>query len=129
MHIRRVSVCVAMFVAMAVGAISSVSAAGGTAYQIAFSNNCNNPSVAACAAPPVSFGLGGDWGSVQLNPNGTGTAQLTSANHQTPGIPTGAVHYSLVVSWYVSSAPPYPSVAPDPTGNYLVITVVNIPSL
>ena len=129
MHIRRLFACLAMAVALGVGGTSTGSASGGAAYQIAFSSNCNNPSVAACAAPPASFGLGGDWGSVRLNADGTGTAEFTTANHGTPGIPTGATHFSLVVSWYTTQAPPYPSVAPDPNGNYLVITVVNIPSL
>jgi len=129
MHTRRFFACLLMGAAIVVGAASTASASGRTAYEIALSNNCNNPSVAACAPPPASFGLGGDWGSVRLISDGTGTAEFTTANHQTPGIPTGATHFSLVVSWYVTSTPPYPSVAPDPNGNYLVITVVNIPSL
>src|SRR2546427_9219224 len=129
MHIRRFFACFAMTAAFVVGAASTASASGSAAYQIAFSNNCNNPSVPACAPPPVSFGLGGDWGSVRLNTDGTGTAEFTTANHQTPGIPTGATHFSLAVSWYVTSTPPYPTVAPDPNGSYLVITVVNIPEL
>jgi len=129
MHIRRVFACLTMATALVLGAALTASASGGAAYQIAFSNNCNNPSVAACAPPPASFGLGGDWGSVRLNADGTGTAQFATANHRTPGIPTGATHFSLVVSWYGTPTPPYPSVAPDPNGSYLVITVVNIPSL
>ena len=129
MHSRRLLVCSVMLVALVVGAASTAAASGGAAYQIAISNNCNNPSVAACAPPPVSFGLGGDWGSVRLNSDGTGTAEFTTANHQTPGIPTGATHFSLIVSWFITSDPPIASVAPDPNGMYLVITVVNIPSL
>ena len=129
MHTRRFFACVTLAMAVVIGAASTGSASGGSAYQIAFSNNCNNPSVAACAPPPVSFGLGGDWGSVRLNSDATGTAQFTTANHQTPGIPTGATHFSLVLSWYATATPPFPSVAPDPSAKYLVITVVNIPSL
>ena len=129
MHIRRSFACFVTVAALMVGAASTASASGGAAYQIAFSNNCNNPSVPACAPPPASFGLGGDWGSVRLNSDGTGTAEFTTANHRTPGIPTGATHFSLVVRWYATPTPPYPSVAPDPNGSYLVITVVNIPDL
>ena len=129
MHTRRFFACLTLAMAVVIGAASTASASGGSAYQIAFSNNCNNPSVAACAPPPASFGLGGDWGSVRLNSDRTGTAQFTTANHQTPGIPTGAMHFSLVVSWYATATPPFPSVAPDRSGKYLVITVVNIPSL
>ena len=129
MHTRRFFACLTLAMAVVIGAASTASASGGSAYQIAFSNNCNNPSVVACEPPPVSFGLGGDWGSVRLNSDATGTAQFTTANHQTPGIPTGATHFSLVLSWYATATPPFPSVAPDPSGKYLVITVVNIPSL
>lgn len=129
MPIRHLFACLVALAAMVLGGTSTALASGGGGYSIAFSNNCNNPSVAVCAPPPASFGLGGDWGSVHLSPGGTGTAEFTTANHQTPGIPTGAMHFSLVVSWFVTTAPPFPSVAPDPNGNYLVITVVNIPSL
>src|SRR2546430_77439 len=95
MHTRRFFACVTLAMAVVIGAASTASASGGSAYQIAFSNNCNNPSVVACEPPPVSFCLGGDWGSVRLNSDATGTAQFTTANHQTPGIPTGATHFSL----------------------------------
>jgi hypothetical protein len=126
---RRLLACLVTVIALMFGSTFSAAASGGGGYVVAFSNNCNNAQVAACAPPPVSFGLGGDWGSVHLNADGTGTAQFTTANHQTPGIPTGAIHFSLVVDWYLSSTPPLPSVAPDPNGNYLVIDVINVPSL
>src|SRR3989454_1850887 len=102
MHIRRFFACFAMTAAFVVGAASTASASGGSAYQIAFSNNCNNPSVVACAPPPVSFGLGGDWGSVGLNSDATGTAQFTTANHKPTGISTGAMHLSLDVGSYAT---------------------------
>jgi len=124
----RLFACLVTVVAL-MSATSTATASGNAGYVVAFSNNCNNPSVVACAPPPVSFGLGGDWGAAHLNPDGTGTAQFTTANHQTPGLPNGAMHFSLVVIWYLSSTPPIPSVAPDPNGSYLVITVTNIPSL
>jgi hypothetical protein len=96
-------------------------ASGG--YKIEFSFNCNNPSV--CFA--FAGALGGDWGSIRLNSDGTGTAEFTSAVHSTPAQPTGAVHYALVLTWstFSSATPPTATVAPDPNGNYLMITVVN----
>ena len=130
MSIRRVLACVVTMAAlMTVGALSAQ--AGGTAvYQIAFSNNCDNPAV--CFNPQVAGSLGGDWGSIRLNSDGTGTAEFTSATHQTPGVPNGAVHFSLVLSWTTLASPTGPppgAVTGDPNGQYLVITVVNIPEL
>ncbi len=51
--------------------------------------------------------------------------------HSTPGQPTGAVHYVLVLTWstFSSATPPVGSLAPDPNGSYLTITVVNVPQL
>jgi hypothetical protein len=129
MRSRVFFMCLVTLAALSVGAISTATASGGGGYHVAFSNNCNNPSVALCAPPPEGFGLGGDWGAVRLNADGTGTGELTTATHQTPGMRNGATHYSIVVSWYVTPTPPFPPVAPDPNGIYLVITVVNIPSL
>lgn len=128
MHIRRFFACLTVTAALLYCAALTASASGSAVYQIAFSYNCNNPSVPMCAPPPVGSGLGGDWGSVRLNSDGTGTAEFTTATHQTPGIPTGATHLSLVVQWtLVSSAtPPAGAVAQDPNGKYLVIVVVNI---
>src|SRR5437870_9953993 len=130
MHTRRFFACVTLAMAAVIGVASTASASGGSAYQIAFSNNCNNPSVAACAPPPASFGLGGDWGSVRLNSDGSGTAEFTTANHRTPGVPSGATHVFFVLVWakYSSLTPPADAVFPDPNGQYLVITVVNIPN-
>ncbi len=128
MPVRRAFASLAISVAVAVGLASTVFAAGG--YKIEFSNNCNNPAV--CFNPQVAGSLGGDWGSLTLNPDSKGTAQFTSATHQTPGVPNGAVHFSLVLAWSeISSpaAPPPGAFVTDPNGNYLVIAVVNIPSL
>jgi hypothetical protein len=102
--------------------------AGGSSYQIAFSNNCNNPSVCF----QLQGSRGGDWGSIQLNADGTGTAEFTTAQHQTAGLPNGAQHFHLVLSWSAlasPSGPPAGAITADPNANYLVITVVNIPSL
>jgi len=130
MPVRRVLACLVIALASAIGFSSSV-LAGAAAYKIEFSNNCNNPAV--CFDPTGNPGqsLGGDWGSIRLNADASGTAQFTSATHQTPGVPNGAVHFSLVLTWNTLTSPSAPSgaVAADPNGTYLVITVVNIPSL
>jgi hypothetical protein len=131
MSTRRLFACLALAAALVVGGGSAVSAGGGAVYQIAVSNNCNNPSV--CFNPQVAGSLGGDWGSIRLNADRTGSAEFTSATHQTPGTPNGAVHFSLVLAWRQSSSPCVSatacSVAPDPNNTYLVITVINIPQL
>jgi hypothetical protein len=125
MPVRRVLACLVIVVASAIG-FSSTVAGSGLAYKIEFSNNCNNPSVCF----QLASALGGDWASISLNPDGTGTAQFTSAQHQTPGAPNGAVHFALVLTWSTlssPSAPPPTAVISDPNGNYLVITVTNLP--
>jgi hypothetical protein len=130
MPVRRALACFVIAVASAIALSSTALAGGGTAYKIEFSSNCNNPAV--CFNPAVAGSLGGDWGSIRLNADGTGTAEFTSATHQTPGVPNGAVHFSLVLAWHLlssPSAPPPGAVTADPNGNYVVITVVNIPSL
>jgi hypothetical protein len=119
MPVRRVLACLAIVLASAIG-FSSTAAGSGLAYKIEFSNNCNNPAVCF----QTVGALGGDWASISLNPDGTGTAQFTSAQHQTPGAPNGAVHFLLVLTWSTLSspaAPPPAAVTADPNGNYLVI--------
>jgi hypothetical protein len=131
MLFRRVVACLVATFALVIGASTAAEAASTTAaYKIEFSNNCNNPSF--CLNPQIAGSLGGDWGSIRLSSDGSGVAQFTSATHQTPGVPNGAVHFSLVVGWTPLSSPSGPpsgAVVGDPNGNYLVITVVNIPSL
>ena len=123
MPVRRVFASLAISVAVAIGLASTVSAAGG--YKIEFSNNCNNPAV--CFDPNVAGSLGGDWGSISLDADGAGTAQFTTATHRTPGVATGAMHFSFVLAWSRISSldtPPPGAFVIDPNGNYLVINVV-----
>jgi hypothetical protein len=130
MPVRRVLACFVIAAASVIALSSTALAGGGAAYKIEFSSNCNNPAI--CFNPAVAGSLGGDWGSIRLTAGGAGTAEFTSATHQTPGVPNGAVHFSLVVAWQLlssPSAPPPGAVTADPNGSYLVITVVNIPSL
>jgi hypothetical protein len=125
MRIFRPLISAAAAVMVTIATATAGLASGG--YKIEFSFNCNNPSV--CFA--FAGALGGDWGSIQLSADGTGTAEFTSAVHSTPGQLTGAVHYALVLTWstFSSATPPAATVAPDPNGNYLAITVVNQPQL
>ena len=125
MMLRRVLACLVTAFAILFAASSTVFAAT-PVYQIAFSNNCNNPSV--CFDPSIAGSLGGDWGSVRLNSDGTGAAQLTMATHSSPPIPNGAQHLTLVLTWIeTTTPPPGPLIATDPKGNYLVISVANVP--
>jgi hypothetical protein len=120
MPVRRVLACLVIVMASAIGLSSTAVAGNAGGYKIEFSNNCNNPSVCF----QLVGALGGDWASIRLNPDGTGTAEFTSATHQTPNVPNGAVHYSLVLTWSTfssPSAPPPAAVTADPNGNYLVI--------
>ena len=107
------------------GATAGLAASGG--YKMEFSFNCNNPSV--CFA--FAGALGGDWGSITLTSDGKGTAEFTTATHSTPGVPTGAQHYALVLAWSASSSatPTAAAIFPDPNGTYLTIRVVNRPEL
>src|ERR1700674_1508963 len=120
MPVRSVLACLVIVMASAIGLSSTALAGNALAYKIEFSNNCNNPAVCL----PAVGSLGGDWGSIRLNPDGSGTAEFTSAQHQTPGLPNGAVHFLLVLTWSTLSspaAPPPAAVIADPNGNYLVI--------
>jgi len=128
MRIRRFFACLVLVAGLVFGAVSNAAASGTAVYQIAFSANCNNPSVALCV-PPVGSGLGGDWGSIRLYSDHRGTAEFTSANHQTPLVPKGATHALLVVQWTLvtSSTPPPDAVFPDANHQYFVISVINIP--
>ena len=119
MSVRRVLACLVIVMASAIGLSSTALAGNASGYKIEFSNNCNNPAVCL----PAVGALGGDWGSISLNPDGSGTAEFTSAQHQTPGLPNGAVHFLLALTWSTlsSPAPPPAAVTADPNGNYLVI--------
>lgn len=120
MPVRRVLACLVIVMASVVGLSSTALAGNALGYKIEFSNNCDNPSICL----PTVGALGGDWGSLRLNSDGTGTAEFTSAQHQTLGLPNGAVHFSLVLTWSTLSAPSAPppgAVTADPNGNYLVI--------
>jgi hypothetical protein len=121
MRIFRPLIGVAVAATMTIAGATAGLASGG--YKMEFSFNCNNP---VCLQLPGIGAVGGDWGSITLNADGSGTAQFTSAVHSTPGQTTGAVHYALTLSWSAGGFASA-SVAPDPNGSYLTLTVVNQP--
>jgi len=110
---------IAATVSGAVGA--SVAHAYGTdhVYQLTYSLNCDNSASPLCA--PNAFGLGGAWGWIEPDSDGTADAQATFCGHQ-QGF-NGATHVSLNVTWSVVPASQLDgrfTVGTDPTGNYIV---------
>ena len=66
-------------------------------YQIALSQNCNNP--AYCLGGEE--GLGGSWGWAVLNSDGTGDLQITFCGHA-PGQGGGAGHEDVdFYAWHI----------------------------
>ena len=69
-------------------------------YQIALSQNCNNP--AYCLGGEE--GLGGSWGWAVLNSDGTGDLQITFCGHAS-GQGGGAGHEDVdIFSWSIDKA-------------------------
>jgi hypothetical protein len=102
---------------------ASVAQAYGTdhVYQLTYSLNCDNKASPLCA--PNAFGLGGAWGWIEPDSDGTVDGQATFCGHNQG--PSGAVHQSLDgISWSIVPAsqlsPAQFVVGTDPTGNYIV---------
>lgn len=76
---------------------------GRAIYQIAISQNCNNPTL--CAA---QGGTGGFWGWIAVNNDGTIDAELTGCGHTVggggPGT-AGAGHTSIDGTWTYGPGP------------------------
>ncbi len=94
---------------VAAGALALSVATGALAYgnravyQIGLSFNCQNR--ALCVASPQNpFGIGGGWGWIELDPNGTGDIAFEGQGHDNvqPYL-NGAVHIAGDVSWTLSS--------------------------
>jgi hypothetical protein len=69
-------------------------------YQITFSQNCNNPDY--CLGGDQ--GLGGAWGWLVLNNDGTGDLEITFCGHL-PGVGGGAGHEDVDIdAWHVDTA-------------------------
>ncbi len=70
-------------------------------WQIGLSENCDNKTL--CLQPP--FGIGGFWGWVEFDSDGTADAQLTGCSHLSTslGVITGADHISINASaWHIA---------------------------
>jgi hypothetical protein len=114
------AVVMAATVSGAVGA--SVAQAYGTdhVYQLTFSLNCDNKTSPLCA--PDAFGLGGVWGWIEPDSDGTADGQITFCAHS-QGF-NGADHVKLdEVKWSIVSTSRLGGrfrVGTDPTGHYIV---------
>jgi hypothetical protein len=113
----------AMITATVSGALgASVAQAYGTnhVYQLTFSLNCDNKASQLCA--PTAFGLGGVWGWIEPDSDGTADATITFCAHS-QGF-NGADHANLGgVEWSIVPASQLDGRFPvgnDPTGNYIV---------
>jgi hypothetical protein len=101
---------------------ASVAQAYGTShvYQLTFSLNCDNQASPLCA--PNAFGLGGVWGWIEPDSDGTADATVTFCTHN-QGF-NGAFHQNLNgVTWSIVPASQLGgrfTVGTDPTGKYIV---------
>jgi hypothetical protein len=89
-------------------------------YQLTFSLNCDAKNSQLCA--PDQFGLGGVWGWIEPDKDGTADATITFCAHGQGQ--NGAFHENLDgVSWSIVPADQLGNRFPigtDPTGNYIV---------
>jgi hypothetical protein len=89
-------------------------------YQLTFSLNCNDRNSPLCA--PDMFGLGGVWGWIEPDSDGTADATITFCGHG-QGF-NGAFHENLdEVPWSIvpeSQLGGRFAVGTDPTGQYIV---------
>lgn len=92
----------------------------GHVYQLTFSLNCDNGASPLCA--PDKFGLGGAWGWIEPDSDGTAEATATFCFHAQDG--NGAFHVNLDgVKWSIKSTSELGTrfaVGTDPTGEYIV---------
>jgi hypothetical protein len=86
-------------------------------YQLTYSLNCDNKASPLCA--PSAFGLGGAWGWIEPDSDGTADGQATFCAHG-----QGATHVSLDgIGWSIVPASQLNgqfTVGTDPGGNYIV---------
>jgi hypothetical protein len=89
-------------------------------YQLTFSLNCNDRNSPLCA--PDNFGLGGVWGWIEPDSDGTADATITFCGHGQG--PNGAFHENLdEVPWSIvpeSQLGGRFAVGTDPTAQYIV---------
>jgi hypothetical protein len=113
----------AMIVAMVGGAFGATAAhAYGTdhVYQLTFSLNCNDKNSPLCA--PDVFGLGGVWGWIEPDSDGTADATVTFCSHGQGH--NGAFHENLdEIAWSIvpgSELGNRFAVGVDPTDQYII---------
>ena len=117
-------------VALAMGGSVNASAYGSDhVFQITISENCVNPTL--CVAGPTNpFGIGGIWGWVEPDADGTAEAQVQFQGHSNadPSL-NGSGHLPTTWSWtIISIPPPPPSVSPpDPNNTYILFTIPGFP--
>ncbi len=92
------------------------------------SENCDNK--ALCLQPP--FGIGGFWGWVEFDSDGTADAQLTGCSHLSTslGVLTGADHFSIALTaWHIApgSAGPATFFADDGTVTFSGVHTKGMP--
>jgi hypothetical protein len=114
---------IAATVSGALGAPAAQAYGPNHVYQLTFSLNCDNKGSPICALPPDGFGLGGAWGWIEPDSDGTADATATFCAHSQGQ--NGAFHENLDgVPWTIVSAVDLPpgtfAVGTDPTGKYIV---------
>ncbi len=130
-RIRRLMLAIVapgvLVAATAGGALGATAAqAYGTThvYQLTFSLNCDAKASPLCAPAPSGFGLGGVWGWIEPDSDGTAVATVTFCGHG-QGF-NGATHENLKgVAWSIVSGSQLGGafvVGVDPTGKYIVFT-------
>lgn len=112
-------------------ALAGAGAGSGAAYgtvhvfQITLSENCQNP-VLCVASPSNPFGIGGIWGWVEPDSDGTAEASIEFQGHQNAqAFLNGAGHVTGEGStWFQFSSPTPPPFTPtDPNGSYLGVSL------
>jgi hypothetical protein len=119
--------------AVLVGGGATPASAYGTdhLFQITFSENCQDPTLCVQSASNP-FGIGGIWGWVEPDTDGTAEASVTIQGHSNvnPVPPTvnGTIHLPTTWNWqiiHLSTPPPPIFSPPDPNGNYFFFTITN----
>ena len=86
----------------------SITSDGNGTWHIEISVNCNNRNWCRgerFLGQPIA--VGGLWGSLQLNPDGSGRAEFTACSHASEayGFATGATHVSVIIhGWTIGPA-------------------------
>ena len=107
--------------------MTGTAAAYGTehVYQITLSENCQNPS--ACVASASNpFGIGGIWGWIEPDSDGTAEAAIEFQGHQNANpFLNGSGHITGTGSrWSIFASPtPPPFTPPDPNGMYIGVSL------